>query len=73
MRKDYLTTGVLCIVFALVCLFAAFVWPTRYVYHHAGVGGNQLIVRIDRFSGKADILLFGKGWVSAENVNEPRP
>jgi hypothetical protein len=42
----------------LVILFAWLVWPTRYQYEHTGFGeSQQCLVRIDRITGKTEILV----------------
>lgn len=46
----------------VVMAFAAFVWPTRYRYEHAG--SSQRLVRIDRITGGVEYL-SDKGWVTA--------
>ncbi len=47
--------------------FAAFVWPTRYRFDHMTVENNFVIVRVDRFTGNADMLLPDDGWVPVES------
>ncbi len=54
------------IVCALVGAFAAFVWPTRWRWDHMTVDGDVVPVRIDRFTGDADMLLPDDGWVPVE-------
>ncbi len=54
------------VAIALVGAFAAFVWPTRWRYDHMTVDGDIVPVRIDRFSGDADMLLPDDGWVPVE-------
>ena len=46
---------------ALLAGFACFVWPTLYRYSYLRSGGSSCPVRIDRFSGHAEILT-GSGW-----------
>lgn len=50
------------IVLAVVALFAVYVWPTRYRYDHVVTDGDTYPVRIDRFSGDADMLTPDDGW-----------
>ena len=50
----------------LLGLFAAFVWPTRWRHDHMTVDGNIVPVRMDRFTGAADMLLPDEGWVPVE-------
>ena len=52
----------LLVVLALVLLLALFVWPTRYRYDHVVTEGDTYPVRIDRFSGDADMLTPDDGW-----------
>ena len=47
----------------LVLAFATYVWPTRWRYDHMTVDGGIVPVRMDRFSGDADMLLPDEGWV----------
>ena len=62
-------------LFALFLLVALvlFVWPTRWRYDHMTVGQDTYPVRIDRFSGHADILLPGDGWTPAEDASDMTP
>lgn len=48
--------------------FAAFVWPTRFRFDHMTVEGNIVLVRVDRFTGNADMLLPDDGWVPVEST-----
>ena len=46
----------------IVTAFSAYVWPTRYLYDHFhSANGMIRPVRIDRFTGQADMLDYG-GW-----------
>jgi len=47
----------------LLLAFAVYVWPTRWRHDHMTVDGNIVPVRVDRFSGEADMLLPDDGWV----------
>lgn len=47
-------------------LFAVYVWPTRWRYDHMTVEGNIVMLRMDRFSGAADMLVPDEGWVPVE-------
>jgi hypothetical protein len=47
----------------LVVSFAFYVWPTRWRYDHMTDQGETLIVRIDRVTGDAEVLLPDQGWV----------
>lgn len=57
---------VLLALVALVAAFAAFVWPTRWRYDHMTVDGDIVPVRIDRFTGDADMLVPDSGWLPVE-------
>jgi hypothetical protein len=49
---------------AIVASFAVYVWPTRYRYDHMSLDGrSDYLVRIDRFSGTAEFLYPGTGWM----------
>jgi hypothetical protein len=48
---------------AVLALFLATVWPTPYRYDHMTYEGETVIVRIDRLSGEAEMLLPDEGWV----------
>jgi hypothetical protein len=54
------------IVFVLAAAFAAFDWPPRWRYDHMTVDGDLVPVRIDRFSGDADMLVPDSGWEPVE-------
>lgn len=47
-------------------LFASTVWPTRYRYDHVLVEEETYPVRIDRFTGDAD-MLTPDGWVPMQS------
>jgi hypothetical protein len=47
----------------VLVVFAVYVWPTRWRYDHMTLEGNIVLVRMDRFSGDADMLLPDEGWV----------
>jgi hypothetical protein len=49
-----------------VLAFVVYVWPTRWRYDHMTVDGNIVPVRMDRFSGDADMLVPDEGWVPVE-------
>ena len=68
MNNKQITVSILAIF--LLVIYAIFVWPTRYMYDHIGVGeGSSFIVRIDRFTGKAEWLMPQQGWVLMEPSN----
>ncbi len=55
----------------LVVLFAAYVWPTPYRYVELSRRQRYLlstfVVRINRFTGRADVLDPHQGWVCYGN------
>lgn len=51
---------------ALLLAFVLFVWPTRWRYDHMTVEGNIVLVRVDRISGVADMLVPDEGWVPVQ-------
>ena len=54
------------VLLLLAGLFVACVWPTRWRYDHMTVDGNIVPVRMDRFSGQAEMLVPDEGWVPVE-------
>ena len=50
----------------IAAAFVLFVWPTRWRYDHMAVDGNMVVVRIDRVSGNADMLVPDEGWMPVE-------
>ena len=54
----------------IVLVFAVYVWPTRWRYDHLTMDGNIVPVRMDRFSGRADMLVPDEGWVPVEAPND---
>lgn len=56
----------LLLLFLAALAFAAFAWPTRWRYDHITVDRESYLVRIDRLSGHADILVPELGWTPAE-------
>ena len=55
---------------ALLLTFLAWVWPTRYRYDHMTVEGDMVIVRIDRLSDDADMLVPDQGWVPVDGSGD---
>jgi hypothetical protein len=47
-----------------------FGWPTRYRYDHMTYDGETVIVRIDRLTGDADMLLPDQGWTPVEGYGD---
>lgn len=55
-----------------IASFLGYVWPTRWRYDHMTDEGETYIVRIDRISGEAEVLLPNEGWVPvADEVHGP--
>ena len=50
----------------LAAAFVVYVWPTRWRYDHLTMDGNIVPVRMDRFSGDAEMLVPDEGWVPVE-------
>lgn len=54
-----------------ILLFIVTVWPTIYRYDHVNLKGTVLPVRINRVSGKTEILQGMRGWIQvAENERD---
>jgi hypothetical protein len=53
---------------AILSILAIFVWPTAYKYDHMKIGTNNLLVRIDRLTGKTEIL-YPSGWRASAGGN----
>ncbi len=54
------------VLFLLALAFALCVWPTRWRYDHMTVDGDIVPVRMDRLTGRADMLIPDHGWVPVE-------
>ena len=67
-RSITILAGSMC----LIIVFAVTVWPTRYRYDHVSAQGTVLPVRIDRFSGRTEILRGMSGWVAVEAPKNTR-
>lgn len=64
--------GIVLLCFVLIVLLTVFVWPTRYRYDHTNIGGRRLPVRMDRVSGRTEVLSEG-GWRSPEKLKSAKP
>jgi hypothetical protein len=64
---------VLIAVAAVVVVLAVTVWPTRYRYDHVNLGESVLPVRIDRLSGRTEILYGWSGWVKTNDSTHIGP
>jgi len=51
----------LAVVFALL-------WSMRFKFDHIVVDGETYLVRVQRISGAAEVLIPGEGWVPAEDA-----
>lgn len=61
--------------FVIVLLFAWFIWPTPYKYDRTrifGLGSEVELVRINRFTGKVEVLGLGH-WVVISSDEPPSP
>ncbi len=58
---------------ALLVLFVFYVWPTAYRYDHMTDEGEIRVVRIDRITGDADVLMPDQGWVPVEDPGDAAP
>jgi hypothetical protein len=43
-------------------------WSVRFKFDHIVVDGETYLVRVQRLSGAADVLIPGEGWVPAEDA-----
>jgi hypothetical protein len=57
---------VLRLMFALAVLLS--LWCLRFRYDHIVVESETYLVRVQRVTGDADILIPGEGWVPAEDA-----
>ena len=54
--------------FMIVALaFLVLLWPTRWRYDHITVDKDTYLVRVDRLTGHADILVPEVGWTPSED------
>lgn len=56
---------------AAVFVFAWCVWPTLYRYDHTKIGDDRVVVRMHRFSGKAEYLAK-EGWIETSTRGTAR-
>jgi hypothetical protein len=64
--RNHIGKLVACLLLLLLMLFAALVWPTRFSYWEQPVrGGEKLLVRTNRFTGRTEFLYPGVGWVTS--------
>jgi len=54
------------LVLVVALAVVAWVWPSRWRYDHITVDHETYVVRIDRLTGHADILVPELGWTPAE-------
>lgn len=52
----------------LALLVLGLLWSLRFRYDHIVVEDETYVVRIQRVTGDADILIPGEGWVHAEDA-----
>ena len=52
----------------LLLLLGAMVWSMRFRFDHIVVDSETYLVRVNRVSGHADILVPGEGWVPSEEA-----
>ena len=55
----------------VAALFAVYIWPTQYRYaelaHRQRYLLSTYVVRINRFTGRADVLAPHQGWICYSN------
>ena len=66
MMRRFLRLFRVVLMLVVLAALAVYVWPTRYRYDHVSADGNTYPVRIDRFTGAADMLVPDQGWVPVE-------
>jgi hypothetical protein len=49
-------------------VIALLLWAGRFRYDHIVVDGETYLVRVQRMSGHADIMIPGEGWVPSEEA-----
>ena len=52
----------------LLLVAAAFLWSMRFRFDHIVVDSETYLVRVNRVSGHADILIPGEGWIPSEEA-----
>ena len=63
----------LLLFYALALAFLLFVWPSRWRYDHITVDKETYVIRIDRLTGHADILVPEIGWTPSEEPWDDGP
>lgn len=57
----------------LLLVAAAFLWSMRFRFDHIVVDSETYLVRVNRVSGHADILIPGEGWIPSEEAWSDSP
>ena len=55
---------------AILVVLGVFVWPTLYRYDHMKLGDSLYVVRINRLTGRAQILDGFRGWRDAKSSED---
>jgi hypothetical protein len=63
----------LLLVLIVAVAFMALVWPSRWRYDHITVDKDTYLVRVERLTGHADILVPELGWTPAETPWDETP
>lgn len=66
MQSSYKSRIRLAVVAVALAIVAMYIWPTGYRYDHMTLGSSDLPVRINRFTGKTEVLQGFAGWVEIQ-------
>jgi hypothetical protein len=72
LKNSILKIAIAVIILTILLALGAFVWPTRYKYDRLKMANADSPVRIDRLTGKTEIL-YPSGWHGVDNRESQTP
>jgi len=71
-KYGFVSTSILVSVIAIIIIILTYtVWPTPYRYEHLKLNDNVYPLRINRFTGNAE-LLDDAGWTALTNETQQK-